>query len=279
MVAHVSRTARWLRRGVALLVVLALLAGGVGWGLAQDKKDDVKKDDVKKDEPKKEEPKKDEPKKEDPNKDEPKKDEPKKEEPKKLDPAEVQKRMEETRKKFQKIEQEAREQIQKARQEMEKEMAELQRQLQTVPPRVVPPGFPPGVRPFFPQPRLGVSVDEPSAAMVEQLGLDRGKGLVVTDVLPDSAAAKAGLKKYDVLVEFNGKPIPSNREGFTALIAEPKANTPVDVEVIRKGKKETVKGVTLPEATAPRPAPLPFAPPRRGSRPVIAAPAARLCGC
>jgi hypothetical protein len=271
MVAHVSRTARWLRRGVALLVVLALLAGGVGWGLAQDKKDDVKKDDVKKDEPKKEEPKKEEP----------NKDEPKKEEPKKPDPAEVQKRMEEARKKFQKIEQEAREQIQKARQEMEKEMAELQRQLQTIPRPgpVVPPGFPPGVRPFFGQPRLGVSVEPPSEAMTEQLGLDKGKGVVVTDVLPDSAAAKAGLKKHDVIVEFNGKPVPANREGFAALVGEPKANTPVDVEVLRKGKKETIKGVTLPEAATPRPGPQPFGPPRRGPRLGTAAPAVRLCGC
>jgi C-terminal processing protease CtpA/Prc len=258
MGAHVSRTARWLRRGVGLLLVLALLVCGVGWGLAQDKDD-------KKDEPKKEEPKKEEP---------------KKEEPKKPDRAELLKQMEEARKKFQKIEQEARQQIDKAREEMQKEMAELQRQLAPTPP--VGPFTPPGVTPgrFFPQqPRLGVLVDPPGEAMAEQLGLEKGKGVVVTDVLPDSAAAKAGLKKYDVLVEFNGKPVPASREGFAALVQEAKGKTPVEVEVIRKGKKETIKDVTLPEAPAARPAPAPLPVPRRGLRLGTAVPAVRLCGC
>jgi serine protease Do len=133
---------------------------------------------------------------------------------------------------------------------------------------------------MFPQPRLGVLVDSPSEAMTEQLGLESGKGVVVTDVLADSAAAKAGLKKNDVLVEFNGKPVPASRDGFAALVQEPKAKEPVDAVVIRKGKKETIKGITLPEATAPgRPGAAPFAPPRRGFRMGITAPRVRVCGC
>jgi C-terminal processing protease CtpA/Prc len=231
MGAHVSRTARWLRRGVGLLLVLALLVCGAGRSLAQDKNDD------KKDEPKKEEPKKEEP---------------KKEEPKKPDRAELQKQLDEAQKLFDKA---------------RKEMDELRRQLQTAPPGgLTPPGFPPGFRPFRPQARFGVSVEEPGPALAEQLGLESGKGLVVTDVLPDSAAAKAGLKKYDVLIEFNGKPVPANRDSFAALVQEPKAKTPVDVVVIRKGKKETIKDVSLPEVSTPpaRPGPAPFGAPRRG---------------
>jgi WD40 repeat protein len=107
------------------------------------------------------------------------------------------------------------------------------------------PGIPPATRFRLPA-RLGVSVDEPSAAMIEQFGLDKGQGLVIKEVLADSAAAKAGLRPADVLVEFNGKPVPANRDGFAAMVQEPKANTAVDVVVIRKGKKETIKGITLP---------------------------------
>jgi C-terminal processing protease CtpA/Prc len=290
MVLHVSRAACWLRRGVGTLLVLALLLAGVTLGTAQDKKDDVKKEEPKKEEPKKddvkkEEPKKEEPKKDDVKKEEPKKEEPKKEEPKKLDPAEFQKRMDDIRRKFQKAEQEARQQaekteqetrkqIEKLRAEMRKEMEELQRQFQPVPPG----GFP-GGRFFRPQGRLGVHVVEPSDAMTDQLGLDKGKALVITDVLADSPAAKAGLKKYDVLVEFNGKPVPGNQNEFTAMVNEAKANTPMDVVVIRKAKKETIKGVSLPEVKAPQPGPFPVPPGfGRGFRFGVSLPLVRTCG-
>jgi pentapeptide MXKDX repeat protein len=234
------------------------------------KKDDPKKDDPKKDDPKKDDPKKDDPKKDDPKKDdEPKKDEPKKEEPKKLTPEEFVKRAEELRKKFAKVEQEALQQIAKAREEMRKEMAELQRQLQTTPPGGFPGGrLPPG--------RLGVFVDTLSKEDAEKLGLDKGKGLVIVDVAPDTAAAKAGLKASDVLAEFNGKPVPSDIREFVGMVAEPKAGTAVDIVVLRKGKKETIKGVTLPEARAPRPGPFPFPPPGRGFRRAATPP---ICSC
>ncbi len=49
---------------------------------------------------------------------------------------------------------------------------------------------------------LGVSTDETTDALALQLGLNSGEGLVVTYVAADSPAAKAGLQKYDVLVEF-----------------------------------------------------------------------------
>src|SRR5262249_43981100 len=96
--------------------------------------------------------------------------------------------------------------------------------------------------------RLGVQADKPSAALAEQLDLPKGQGLVLEQVLADSAAAKAGLKANDILLELDGKPVPNDVGEFQKQLEGIKADTKVDVVVLRKGKKETVKGLSLPEA-------------------------------
>src|SRR5579859_6051379 len=52
---------------------------------------------------------------------------------------------------------------------------------------------------------LGVGADEAGDALASQLGLQSGEGLVVTYVETDSPAAKARIKKNDVLVEFDNQ--------------------------------------------------------------------------
>jgi hypothetical protein len=112
------------------------------------------------------------------------------------------------------------------------------------------PGFPggyPGMR-FGQHARLGVMVDPPSETLADQLGLKKGQGLVVREVVQDSPASKAGLKPHDILVELNGKPVPGNVGEFAQMVSDIKADTPVDARVLRKGKEETVKGIKLGEA-------------------------------
>jgi hypothetical protein len=102
--------------------------------------------------------------------------------------------------------------------------------------------------------RLGVFAQKPSATLVEQLDLPRGQGVVIERVQPDSPADKAGLKAHDVLLELNGKTVPDDAQALARQVHEIKADTPVDAVVLRKGKRETIKGVKLPEAAAPAPA-------------------------
>ena len=102
--------------------------------------------------------------------------------------------------------------------------------------------------------RLGAVVEKPSDTLVEQLELPKDQGLIIRDVTPDSAAAKAGLKPHDILLELNGKPVPSDPEDFRKALDDIKPDKPVDAVVLRKGKKETVKGLSLPEAKAAAPA-------------------------
>ncbi|HKI30508.1 MAG TPA: M56 family metallopeptidase [Gemmataceae bacterium] len=96
--------------------------------------------------------------------------------------------------------------------------------------------------------RLGAHVEKPSDALVDQLDLPKGQGMVIEAVEPNSAAAKAGLKANDILLELNGKSVPNDPRELARLIDDVKANTPVDAVVMRKGKKETIKGLSLPEA-------------------------------
>lgn len=139
--------------------------------------------------------------------------------------------------------------------EQRKAQLEMSRRMKQA---AVPPALPraPGFPGMFGQQyqaRLGVRVEPPSADLIEQLDLPNGRGLVVREVLPDSAAAKAGLKSHDVLLELNGKSVPNRVGDLSRLLADIKPDTVVEVVVMRKGKKETIKDVKLPEAKAARP--------------------------
>ena len=96
----------------------------------------------------------------------------------------------------------------------------------------------------------GRQAREPSAAMIDQLDLPKDQGMVLADVGPNSPAAKAGLKANDILLEVNGKAVSSKKDEADKVLAAVEANKAVDVVVMRKGKKETLKGLKLPEAKA-----------------------------
>ena len=55
--------------------------------------------------------------------------------------------------------------------------------------------------------RLGVSIQDLSQPLAQSFGLERPDGALVASVAADSAAAKAGLKPGDVVLEVNGEPI------------------------------------------------------------------------
>lgn len=87
---------------------------------------------------------------------------------------------------------------------------------------------------------LGVLIQPISEDVAEALKLTDVKGSLVADVMPNSPAAKAGLMRGDVILSFNGKAVNENDE-LPLMVAETEIGKDVDVEVIRAGKKETVK--------------------------------------
>ncbi|MBK6863316.1 MAG: Do family serine endopeptidase [Ideonella sp.] len=55
--------------------------------------------------------------------------------------------------------------------------------------------------------RLGVTIQDLSQPLAQSFGLERPDGALVASIAADSAAAKAGLKPGDVVLEVNGEPI------------------------------------------------------------------------
>ncbi len=90
---------------------------------------------------------------------------------------------------------------------------------------------------------LGVQIDNLEPGMGEFFGAKNDKGAVVTRVFEDSAAAKAGVKADDIVVELEGEPIATANE-LMNRIAMHKPGSKVEVVVLREGKRKTVS-ITL----------------------------------
>ena len=102
--------------------------------------------------------------------------------------------------------------------------------------------------------RFGIRIEVPSPALAAQVALPNGQGLVCADVPADSVAGKAGIKPFDILLEVAGKPVPSNAAEFVNQLRNVKADQPVDIVLLRKGRKETIKDVKLPDLVEAPPA-------------------------
>lgn len=87
---------------------------------------------------------------------------------------------------------------------------------------------------------LGVGIQDIDPVEAESLGLEDAKGVVVTEVTEDSAAEKAGFKRYDVVIEFEGEKIETMNE-FRNRVAMLKPGTEVKIVVWRDGKRKTLR--------------------------------------
>jgi serine protease Do len=86
---------------------------------------------------------------------------------------------------------------------------------------------------------LGVTIQDLTPDLAESFKLKDTKGVVVPDVSPDSAAAKAGLKAGDIVVAFDGQPVEKAAE-FQRRVAMKKPGSEVEITVLRDGKKQTL---------------------------------------
>ncbi|NLS12319.1 DegQ family serine endoprotease [Vibrio sp. SM6] len=93
---------------------------------------------------------------------------------------------------------------------------------------------------------LGVQGGEVTSELAEALGYESSKGAFVSQVVPDSAADKAGIQAGDIIVSINDKPISTFSE-LRAKIATLGAGKEVKLGVLRDGKSKTFD-VTLGEA-------------------------------
>ena len=91
---------------------------------------------------------------------------------------------------------------------------------------------------------LGVSSDSVTPEVAEQLGLAHDtRGVVVTDIDPDSPAERAGLKRTDVILAINKHPI-STWEELRLLVSQIVPESKALLTIVRDGKQRTID-VTL----------------------------------
>ncbi len=87
---------------------------------------------------------------------------------------------------------------------------------------------------------LGVMIQPVTPALADEFKLKEARGALVSDVVADSPAAKAGLKDGDVVMSFNGRKIGDSRQ-LQLTVAETKPGSKVPVEILRDGKPMTLE--------------------------------------
>ena len=89
---------------------------------------------------------------------------------------------------------------------------------------------------------LGVRIQPVSDDIAESLGMTDTKGALISGVV-EGGPAEEGLKAGDVVVMFDGKPVDEMRD-LPRVVADSPVGSAVQVEVIRKGERQTVE-ITL----------------------------------
>jgi serine protease Do/serine protease DegQ len=97
--------------------------------------------------------------------------------------------------------------------------------------------------------RIGLTTQDPTPELAKALGLTPNQGALVVEIAPDSPAAKAGLKRGDVVISLNGRAVRSssdlrNQIGLAAV------GDSEEFRVLRDGKALVLKA----KVESPRPA-------------------------
>lgn len=82
---------------------------------------------------------------------------------------------------------------------------------------------------------LGVGIQEMTPDLTKSFGLTDKKGALVSQVMPGSPAAKAGIEQGDVILEFDGKAITESKD-LPQIVASTPVDKSVSVKVYRNGK-------------------------------------------
>jgi serine protease Do len=87
---------------------------------------------------------------------------------------------------------------------------------------------------------LGVVIQRITPELAEHLDLKDEHGALVSKVVPGGPADKAGIKRYDVIVGFDGQKIDEMND-LPRIVAATPIDKKVKVEVLRDGERQTVK--------------------------------------
>jgi serine protease Do len=100
---------------------------------------------------------------------------------------------------------------------------------------------------------LGLGLQpEITSKIAQQFNLPDQSGAMVTEVMPDTPAAKAGLQSGDVVRELNGKKI-TDRDQFRLTVSQMAPGTKVNLKILRSepGGKPTERNIAVTLAALP----------------------------
>ncbi len=97
---------------------------------------------------------------------------------------------------------------------------------------------------------LGVMIQDITPELAESFGITETKGVIIADIVPDSPADKAGLKRGDIVKSLNGKTI-DNANMLSRSVAALGPESTATIQLIHEGKTKDVKVTigTMPEET------------------------------
>ena len=87
---------------------------------------------------------------------------------------------------------------------------------------------------------LGVVIQNVTPVLAEEFKLKSNEGALISDVVPNGPADKAGLKNGDVVTDFNGHSVTDSRR-LQLAVAETKPDATVPVQILRDGDKKTLE--------------------------------------
>ncbi len=97
--------------------------------------------------------------------------------------------------------------------------------------------------------RLGVVIQDLTRDLAEAFGIDTEHGAVIAQVMPDSAAADAGLKEADVITAVNERPVKGATD-LRNIIGLSRSDEEVEIEYFRNRQQMTVRVKLRPAEVA-----------------------------
>lgn len=98
---------------------------------------------------------------------------------------------------------------------------------------------------------LGVSLQDITPELAKHFSIDPDRGVLVSSLMKDSPAVKAGIRQGDVIVSFKGKEV-SSAADLKNLVASTLPGTPVRLTVIRRGEELSLTALLIESPDAPQ---------------------------
>jgi len=93
---------------------------------------------------------------------------------------------------------------------------------------------------------LGIRISEVNEEVAEKHGLDKPRGILVYEIMENSAAGDAGIKKDDIIIKVNGANVNSVAE-LQELVSRNRPGDKIKVTLLRNNKEKEIE-VTLKDA-------------------------------